>query len=209
VARDWAVFTGDIVKSTELGSARLEQVFRALGRAAEVIADWQDTPARLTRFRGDGWQMAVHPEWTFRALLAVRAAVRGTGKDADTRLGIGIGGGRIAGSDLAGAEGPAFVRSGHALDSMARGARMAAPEAALPLRVALPLADHLITGWTARQAEVALAWLSDLDATQDSVAQALKLTRQTVQGHLRGAGLGELLEVCDLLGEEKQIDLHS
>ncbi|MFD2739808.1 hypothetical protein ACFSUD_09530 [Sulfitobacter aestuarii] len=196
---DWAVFTGDIVKSSELGSEQLSRIFSSLEEAADEVARWQDAPTLFTRFRGDGWQMAVAPALTFRALLAMRAAVRRVGKGLDSRIGIGIGQGRIPGDDLSGAEGVAFLHSGHALDEMKRTLRMSAPEADLSLRLLLPLADQIIDGWTARQAEIAYLLLPPEAPTQSEVADRLGQTRQSVQQQADQSGIMALLESCTLL----------
>lgn len=197
--KNWAIFTGDIVKSSAMSRDELSAVFDRLTEAAEVIADWQSAPTRLTRFRGDGWQVAVQPALSFRAALTVRAAVRRCAKTADTRIAIGLGAAHLAGPDLADADGDALVASGHALDAMPRNRRIAAPNAPIALRCALPLADRLATGWTMRQAEVAYFMLAPDRPAQAALAERLDMTQQSVQGHVDAAGLDELLEVCALI----------
>lgn len=199
---NWAVFTGDIVKSSALSQAELTAIFDGIAEAATEIARWQDQPTRLTRFRGDGWQMAVAPRLTLRAALAVRAAVRRAGKGFDSRIGIGVGAGTIPGDDLANAAGPAFLASGHALDSMKRTTRMAAPEASATLRAILPLADQIIDGWTMRQAEIAFLLLPAERPTQADVAAELDQTRQSVQQQADQSGVMALLESCEILEAE-------
>lgn len=198
----WAIFTGDIVKSTAMTRAELDAVFTRLEEAADAVATWQDQPTRMTRFRGDGWQMAVTPQFTFRAALVLRAAVRRCGKTADTRFGIGLGDAHFAGDDLSRADGAALVRSGHALDTMPRARRMNAPDTPVALRVALPLADRIVRGWTMRQADVAYYMLAPEPPVQAILAQQFDLTQQSVQGHVDAAGIDELREVCDLLEEQ-------
>tara|TARA_R110002072_G_scaffold29764_1_gene93620 strand:+ start:248 stop:856 length:609 start_codon:yes stop_codon:yes gene_type:complete len=198
---EWAVFTGDIVKSSDMTSDELALIFKGLDTAAQDIGVWQGTAAPLTRYRGDGWQMAVTPGLCFRAMIAVRAAVRRAGKGFETRIGIGLGAGDITGTDLSGADGAAFVRSGHALDGMKRGVFLSAPDAPLTLRAVLPLADHIIKGWTSRQAEVAYLMLPPIGPTQADVAEALGLTQQTVQQQIDSSGVARVLEVCDVMEE--------
>lgn len=200
----WTVFTGDIVKSSDLSSQALDAIFARLEQTARDIAGWQDGPAPFARYRGDGWQMALAPEFTFRAALALRASVRSQGKGYDTRIGIGLGAGKLGNGALNGAEGEAFVTSGHALDHMKRTARMAAPTGPLALRVALPLADRVVAGWTARQAEVVLGLLPPQAPSQASVADHLGTTRQTAQKQAEAAGITALYEVFELLESKKQ-----
>ncbi|MEP1767602.1 MAG: hypothetical protein ABJJ53_13310 [Sulfitobacter sp.] len=200
--QDWAVFTGDIVGSTQMGSDALSEAFTALEAAAAEIASWQGTPTAFARFRGDGWQMALPPVYALRGALVVRAALRKTGKTHDTRIGIGIGNGTLSGDDLASADGPAFLNSGRALDRIGRGSRMMAPDGPLALRCALPLADRIAQGWTMGQAQVAYALLAPAAPTQEALAQVLGRSRQMTQKQADAAALGALLESCHAFEED-------
>lgn len=193
-----AVFTGDIVRSSDLEAGGLTEVFDALEAQAMRIAQWPDSMAPFARFRGDGWQMALPPRYALRAALTLRAAVRSTGKGRDTRIGIGLGAGTMDGNDLAGADGPAFVQSGHALDALKRSPYMAAPDGPLPLRIALPLADEIVQGWTPKQAQVVQALLAPDAPTQEALAQTLGRSRQMTQKQADAAGITALLESCAL-----------
>ncbi|UWR20973.1 hypothetical protein [Sulfitobacter sp. S190] len=197
--QDWAVFTGDIVKSTAMSPDALDAVFAALARAAAQIGKWQGTTVPFARFRGDGWQMAVDPKYALRGALLVRALVRATGKNHDTRIGIGIGAGTVTEGDVTAADGPAFVASGHALDTMNRHAHLSAPGANAPLRAAAPLADRIAQGWTPKQAEVAAALLAPSPPTQTALAEQLGRSRQMVQKQAEGAALSDLIEACEVV----------
>ncbi len=192
-----AVFTGDIVRSSDMGSQTLADVMAALAQAAQAIGHWPDSSTAFVRFRGDGWQMALPPVYALRAALVMRAAVRATGKGHDTRIGIGIGAGTLHANDLAGAEGPVFVQSGHALDTLKRAPRMAAPDASQVLRTALPLADRIAQGWTPKQAQVVMALLAPAPPTQEALAQTLGHSRQMTQKQAEAAGLTALLDSCE------------
>lgn len=194
-----AVLTGDIVKSSALPDGGLAQIFAGLDAAATAVADWQDVPPRLTRARGDSWQAVCAAPFAFRAALAFRAGVRMTGKAHDTRIGLGTGDGTVTGADLADADGAAFVASGRALDDMARTARLATDTAPLALQTALPLADHISSRWTVRQAQIALASLAVPTPTQDALAEQFGVSRQTVHSLQDAAGIRALIEVCEML----------
>ena len=194
--QNWAVFTGDIVRSSDLEAGGLAQIFAALQDAAQQIASWPDSTAPFARFRGDGWQMALPPRYALRAALILRAAVRATGKGRDTRMGIGIGAGQLSGTDLAGADGPAFIQSGHALDTMKRQLLLAAPEAGAALRTALPLADRIAQGWTPKQAQIATHLLAPRAPTQEALATQLGTQRQLIQKQADAAGIAALIESC-------------
>ena len=194
-----AVITGDIVRSSALDQPALEAVFAALSSTATEIGRWQGTPVPFSRFRGDGWQLAMQPAHVLRALIALRAAVRAQGKALDTRAAVGIGPGRLGATGLADAEGPAFTASGRALDEMKRPARLAAPEAPLPLRTALPLTDQIIRGWTAKQAEIVAGLIAPDAPSQADLARSFGVRRQLVQKQADAAGLHALLAACTTL----------
>lgn len=201
--RNWAVFTGDIVGSSDMGSDGLSQVFVALEEAAGSIGQWPDSTGHFARFRGDGWQMALPEIFALRGALVLRAAVRATAKGRDTRIGIGIGSGQIDGGDLARADGPVFVQSGRALDAMRRGARMSAPDAGALLRVALPLADRIVAGWTSKQAQVAQALLAPVPPTHEVLSEALGHSRQMTQKQADAAAVHALVESCEIYEQTK------
>jgi hypothetical protein len=194
-----AVLTGDIVKSSALPEGGLAQIFAGLEAAATAVAEWQDVIPCLTRARGDSWQAVCAAPFAFRAALAFRAGVRMTGKAHDTRIGLGTGDGTVTGADLADADGAAFVASGRALDDMARTARLATDSAPLALQTALPLADHISSRWTVRQAQIALASLAVPAPTQDALAERFEVSRQTVHSLQDAAGIRALIEVCEML----------
>jgi hypothetical protein len=194
-----AVLTGDIVKSSTLPEGGLAQVFEGLDAAAAALAGWQDVAPRLTRARGDSWQAVCAAPMALRAALAFRAGVRMTGKAHDTRIGLATGGGTVAGADLSDAEGAAFVASGRALDDMARTARLFTDTAPKPLQSALPLADHISSRWTVRQAQIALASLAVPAPTQDALADRFDVSRQTIHSLQEAAGIRVLIDVCEML----------
>lgn len=194
---DRAILTGDIVKSRDLPTGMLDAVFRGLSAAGEEIARWQNAPARLTRMRGDGWQMIVDPMWLPRATMLCRAAVRMQGRPCSTRIGLGVGAAMVRGETLSDAEGPAFVTAGTALDTMRRNERLAMSAPPLALAMALPLLGKLSEEWTARQAEVATHALRRPRPTQDAIAEHLGVAQQTVQGHLAHAGIEDVLTACE------------
>lgn len=189
-----AVFTGDIVRSTDMEAEALSQMFMALEDQCRAIGQWSDSSTVFQRYRGDGWQMTLPARYALRGAIVMRAAARTTGKGHDTRIGIGLGQGHIQGSDLAAAEGPAFVDAGRALDTIKRGPLMAAPDASGLLRIALPLADRIVLGWTPKQAQVASALLAPTPPTQDALATTLGHSRQLMQKQADAAGIAALVE---------------
>ncbi len=158
--RTIAVLTGDIVGSGDLPAGDLDRLFAAVDGAVAAMAGWPDAPELVSwsRYRGDGWQLVLgRPEWSLRACLFVRAAIRAAHADFETRAGVGIGAaGDMRGGDVGSSVGEAFQRSGRCLDGLRKHFLFgvdAGPEDGL-LESVFVLADALSRGWTARQAEV-------------------------------------------------------
>jgi hypothetical protein len=192
-----AVFTGDIVASSRLSEGELGRVMARLSAAAEQVESWTK-PAQVNvfeRFRGDGWQaVASEPAQALRACLFFRATVRGLGPALDTRISVGIGGGRVApGRPLGAASGAAFEASGRGLDAIARPRRFAVdwerPPGCAPVAVSVfVLSDAVSARWTAKQAEVFRLMLSPSACTQSVVADRLGISQQMVAKHLASGG---------------------
>ncbi|MEJ6402392.1 hypothetical protein [Yoonia sp. 2307UL14-13] len=196
---NYAVLTGDIVKSSNLPEGGLDRIFTNLNMAADRIADWQDGPVYFTRNRGDGWQMAVKPAFALRAIFASRAAVRMVDKRFDTRVALALDEGTIPGETLADAHGPAFTASGRALEDMPRRRTMIFAENSGVYAIVIRLAEKIIEGWTEAQAEVALAALAADKPTQSALASALDVTKQTIQSHVDASGIDALIETCEMI----------
>lgn len=187
-----AVLTGDLVGSTEAGAAAVEAAFACISAAAEEIRRWGPrVPPRLTRFRGDGWQMLAHAPLGLRAALHVLARLRATGAPA-SRIAIGIGPATVgAGADLAAARGQAFEASGRALDTMPRHRILAVAGDGLtglhPVVVDL-VAAHA-RRWSPPQAEAAALYLHPDNPTLGEIAAHLGITPQAVNYRLSGGAV--------------------
>ena len=184
------VLTGDLVASGDLTGERLDAAFAALARAARHVERWQDAPARLTRARGDGWQMIVtRPAGGLRAALAVTAALKAESRAFETRIAIATGALPASlGPALNTALGAPFTRSGRALDEMAADSRIA-HDAGGALHAAARLADALSRRWTSAQAAALLPLLAPDQPTRAEVGAVLGITRQAVDKAVRAAGL--------------------
>ncbi|MCX7645011.1 MAG: hypothetical protein N2Z62_06915 [Rhodobacteraceae bacterium] len=191
-----AVLTGDLVGSTEAGPAAVEDSFACLASAADEIGRWApDLPPRLTRFRGDGWQLMTQAALGLRAALYVLARLRAAAA-LGTRIAIGIGeaaqdAAADPAADLAAARGTAFEASGRALDALPRHRTLAVAGAGLTLLhpvVADLLAAHA-RRWTLPQAEAAALYLHPDNPTLTDIAPRLGITPQAVNYRLAGGAL--------------------
>jgi len=182
-----AVLTGDLVASTRLPDARVETAMTALQTRAGA-------GLRFTRFRGDGWQVLIdRPGDSLRIALQLAAALAATETGLTTRIAFGFGSVTRSGTaDLSAASGPAFIRSGRALDQMPRATRWAASGGTgLPdwIAATLPLAEWQSAQWTRGQAAVVAEWLDPVQRTQEDWAERMGLTRQAWKSRFDGSGI--------------------
>ena len=186
-----AVLTGDLIRSRKASPDRVAATFSLLEEAATAFGAARDMDLRFTRFRGDGWQIALtQPGLCLDALLYLVAVLRAGNHGLGTRISIGIGRCETLGTtDLSDASGTAFFISGNHLDRMSpkrqfalAGTGIGAADIGL-----LDLAEFIIAGWTPAQAE-AFAKMLLSSETQETLAAKLGITRQAVQSRLSGAG---------------------
>lgn len=198
----YAVLTGDLIASSDLSSADLDRAFRALRTAGDEIATWQDADVRLTRFRGDGWQICLsRPELALRAALLMRAALRAEGRRFATRIATATGPGNPGDSDkLSGATGPVFVASGRALDALAERTTMRHASGGA-IGAAVRLADHISRDWTQVQAEAMVIFLRAAPPTRAEAGKMLRKSRQAVDQALSAAGFNAIDDALRMIEE--------
>jgi hypothetical protein len=192
-----AILTGDLVGSSPAGQEAVDLTMKALSQAAADITGWNTgAPTRLTRYRGDGWQMLIkQPEYALRAALFVRARLRADDRLLDTRIAIGEGPiNSIGTEDLSDGHGAAFTASGHALDSMKRMARitLAGPAISGFQRIIVDLLAERSTRWTREQAEAMAQYLHPDNPTLNDIAPLLNISPQAVNYRLKGAAAVEI-----------------
>jgi hypothetical protein len=198
----FAVLTGDLVGSAELGPGGVDAAMDRLSATA-CDASWAGLSGPFTRFRGDGWQLLLErADLAPRLALSLQAALRASGRGPETRIGIGLGAVTQEGSrDLSDADGPAFRRAGAALDGMKRGRRLALSpeEAPSSWAAALPLLDAVAQRWTGAQATALLPLLAPDPPMQKDVAERLAIRPQSLSDRLAAAALDEVLESLGIL----------
>jgi len=188
------VFTGDLVKSTQLSKAELSTAFETLEACAQRIAAWQGAPLNFTRHRGDGWQVNLtRPQYALRTSLLFRATLKALGAQFDSYIGIATGVAMIEKhADLNNQSDAVFVESGRVLETlktMTSFAPKLASASTGPGSGAITLADHICSDWTPAQSEAMSHMLHlDQDLSYTDLAKILNKSRQTVTKTLNAAG---------------------
>jgi hypothetical protein len=193
--KNYAVLTGDIIKSTTL--PELDAVRQELFRAVDSVKTWKRglVKGKPEFFRGDSWQLLLtNPGQALRVAIFIRAHL--LSKSFDTRLTIGIGEvTRISTTRISLSTGDAFTRSGHALDELRPGRDLAIsidPKLTSLtgwLPVVAELSEAVIQSWSKRQAEMVSLALHPDRLSQDQLANRVSppVDRQVVSKTLRRA----------------------
>ncbi len=151
----------------------------------------------FTRFRGDGWQIAISPpDRALRAALVLAANLRAQNDLPKTRIAIGHGAVDSLGTeDLSDGAGPAFTASGRALETTKRGQLLNAGGTGLtPMHLAiLGLLDERTARHSPEQAEAMAMALDPAPTTQSAMAETLGISPQAMSYRLKGAGSDAIL----------------
>lgn len=202
-----AIINADLVRSSALENDQRARIHRWL---ASLPSDFERRfgggEYMVDRFRGDSWQLLV-PEagQALRIALYQQAWLRANFSDLRLRARQGIGIGQHVmdrAFELASADGPAFRRSGAALEASYDGSllRLAGPEALQGFPEAsinsnLALIDELSSRWTGKQAQAVLGAL--VGETQDEIGRSWphgSISQQAVGQHLMRAGWTSMAE---------------
>lgn len=200
--QNYAILTGDIVKSSALKSEDREKLSKTLLRATKYLRDIfaHSIPSNIDIFRGDSWQLLVtKPEMSLKIAVMLRAFLK---KDMnnpkiDTRIAIGIGTiDFVQNNKISYGDGEAFRISGMSLEDMPKEYNIAIAFAEFfkndltrSLDVISKLIDYQIKNWTIQQTRAIFGALKNL--TQKQIASEIfksSITQQAVADHLNKAG---------------------
>lgn len=209
----YAVITGDLIRSSKAPPEKLDAALASIATTAHFLTKYTGADTRFTRFRGDGWQIVLTPQYYLRAIALILAGLKVDTQTLSTRFGVGFGPVDSLGTtDLGDAKGSAFIHSGRALDSLNRDqAVMMSSGSGLGARAErlrgtvewsdaamLPMFSFIARRWTVPQAEAMRIALKDDSQTQGAIAEALGITRQALNLRLTGAGYTPILTAMKL-----------
>jgi hypothetical protein len=201
------VITADIVNSEpswgkELGK-RLEQTIYANQAAAKVFF-----------YRGDSFQSYLpDPFSTYRLALKLRTVAKLFEKDrpeikTDVRISIGIGTVELPVTQLANAEGEAFVISGRSFDELVSNEKRLNMQCGddktnITLQAISMFTDYLFLSLTMKQAEVLEHLLNY--STQIEIAKLVKKSQSTVNRHVQSMGWKQMERLLKLYDQSIEL----
>lgn len=198
-----AVITADIVNSTPSWVAELR-------RRIEQIIYASQAKTEIYFYRGDRFQCYLaDPYSVYRLALQLRTEARLFEKDrpnieTDLRISIGIGSVEMPVTQLATAQGAAFVLSGRGLDELEESERRLRIQCSdvktnIALKSISLFTDYLFKSLTMKQAEVLQHLLNN--RTQLETAKLLNKSQSTINRHVQSMGWKQIEELINLYGE--------
>lgn len=197
----WAVLSGDLIGSTGLDAAELEDAFDVLTTVARHLSRLMGNPAvtGFARNRGDGWQLLLdRPALALRAALTIQASLMARNSAFRTRISMATGTADILPRNLNEARGPVFVASGRGLDSMPPGRTLTHADGGA-ISAATRLADHISASWTQAQARAASHALWPDRPSRAAIAAQIGVTRQAVDQSLSSGGIPAILDALGFI----------
>jgi len=174
-----AVLTGDIVNSSKLLPRERQALFEAFPKLSAMLRERYPDAVHynISNFRGDGWQLIVtRPAKSLEVSMFIRTYLRFavTEMKIDSRIAIGIGQvDFVPEGNVSAGYGSAYTASGHLLEALPGGQRMALGFAAREPGLAgsaavilVELVDTLVSAWGASQCQAVYWALQGLTQTQ-------------------------------------------
>ncbi|MFA7198474.1 MAG: hypothetical protein WC093_04215 [Methanoculleus sp.] len=205
--RVYAVLTGDLVRSREIKDAYGEECILHL---KEILAEVErDYAVPFSIFRGDSFQgVSSNPERALEDAVLLRLKlISGFDRDnsalrLDARIAVGVGTIRYLPEDGPAGEGDgeAFELSGLELDTMKQAGRGIIVKTLWEdinqtLSIFCDVLDHIINGYTKRQAEAVMLTLEGL--MQREIAEQIGTSQSAVSYRLKGTGYEIIQEIFE------------
>jgi len=202
----YAVITGDIINSSDLGAERRQKLLDSLKEAfqkiTENVLNEKENPFEI--YRGDSFQAKIkNSQLAIFIGIIIRAKIRSlnyeiyragrvsVGNLNDARIAVGIGKIDFAASKTIESDGEAFKFSGELIEKMKREKRalmVRTPwlEVNSELEVECLLVDQIISDWSFSQAEVVYEILLG-DKIQSSLAKKIGISQPAVSKRITSA----------------------
>jgi hypothetical protein len=188
-----AIITGDIINSDRYAASEWMEILKKyLGRQGKSPNDWEI-------YRGDEFQIRTTPARALPMAIQIKALIKSI-KKLDVRMGIGLGSETFVGSSVSQSNGKAYQRSGRIFETL--------KEYKLNLAIVtgdddkddafnlmLKLALNFMDDWSTVSAQMVSLALEKPNASQQEIADQLKIRQSAVSQRLKRARMDLVLDL--------------
>lgn len=183
------IITGDIINSRKIGDQNIW-----LEPVKAIFNSWGGTPKTWEIYRGDSFQVEIRdaPKLLNEA-LRIKSCIRSTDKHIDVRMGIGIGEKVFDAARITESNGPAFINSGDAFESIRKykkNLQIITPWKDFndELKIMMDLALLLMDKWTRTTAQIIRESIDQPELKQSEIAEKLGIKSQPEISQARKRG---------------------
>ncbi|MCM4165690.1 MULTISPECIES: SatD family protein [unclassified Arenibacter] len=186
-----AIITGDIINSDRYAASEWMEILKKyLGRQGKTPHDWEI-------YRGDEFQIRTTPRKALPMAIQIKALIKSI-KNLDVRMGIGLGSETFVGSSVSQSNGKAYQRSGRIFETLKEQKLNLAiitgdDEKDDTFNLMLKLALNFMDDWSTVSAQMVSLALEKPNASQQEVADQLKIRQSAVSQRLKRARMDLVL----------------
>ena len=183
-----SIITGDIINSKKSSPKQWLEPLKT------ILNKYGNSPLSWEIYRGDSFQLEVHPEDTLKACILIKATIKQF-ENLDVRLAIGIGDKTYESDKITESNGSAFVNSGECFETLKKTTlAIKSPFESLDvsINIMLELAQLVLNNWTITSATLIKTTLENPGLNQNQLAKILKKTQGNISQGLKRAGYDEI-----------------
>lgn len=188
-----AIITGDIINSDRYAASEWMDILKNfLDLQGETPSDWEV-------YRGDEFQIRTVPSGALLMAIQIKALIKSI-KNLDVRIGIGLGSETFVGSSVSQSNGKAYQRSGRIFETLKEQKLNLAivtgnDDMDNTLNLMLKLALNFMDDWSTVSAQMVSLALEKPNASQQEVADQLKIRQSAVSQRLKRARMDLVLDL--------------
>ena len=188
-----AIITGDIINSDRYAASEWMDILKP------YLAGQGKTPNDWEIYRGDEFQIRTTPERALSMAIQIKALIKSI-KNLDVRIGIGLGSETFVGSSVSQSNGKAYQRSGRVFETLKEQKLNLAivtghDDKDKTLNLMLKLALNFMDDWSVVSAQMVSLTLTKPNASQQEVADQLKIRQSAVSQRLKRARMDLVLDL--------------
>lgn len=188
-----SIITGDIINSKK---GEPKQWLNAL---KTVLNSYGSSPLKWEIYRGDSFQLEVHPKHALKACVLIKATIKQF-EYVDVRLAIGIGEKTYQSEKITESNGSAFVNSGECFEALKKTTlAVKTPFEAFDksINIMLELALLTMNNWTITTSGLVKTTLEQPALNQMQLAEFFGTTQGNVSQGLKRAGFDEISKLLE------------